>query len=125
MNYIELIEVAMRNSSRMELSSEASLKGECTALVSASGTIFTGVSIQTTTNNGCCAGMSAIAEALKSGESHFTKMVTVNHEGNVIAPSAQARELLYQINHANKKCEIMVTQDHLVILEQLLPYASI
>ncbi|STD03129.1 cytidine deaminase [Erysipelothrix rhusiopathiae] len=124
MKYSDLIEIALQNSRCDVLSSNALLNGECTALLSVDGIVFTGISVQSTTAAGCNSGVSAIAEALKSGKTHFEKMVTVNGEGNVIAPSGQTRELLSQINSDNKQCEIMVSKDHLVILDQLLPYAT-
>ncbi|MBK2402460.1 cytidine deaminase [Erysipelothrix sp. strain 2 (EsS2-6-Brazil)] len=124
MKYSELIEIALQNSRCVALSDNASLDGESTAMLSKDGTVFTGISVQSVTQAGCNSGVSAIAEALKSGQSHFIKMVTVNSKGDIIAPSGQTRDLLAQINSENKQCEIMVSKDHLVILDQLLPYTA-
>lgn len=48
-------------------------------------------------------------------------MVAVYEGGKIISPCGKCREFLYQMNHKNLQCEIMIGKDKIVTLRDLLP----
>ena len=78
--------------------------GDCTsgdvaaALVTGSGTLYTGVCIDLECGIGFCAEHAAVAEMLKVRESVVRMIVAVNCEGTVLPPCGRCRELLWQVD---------------------------
>jgi cytidine deaminase len=57
---------------------------------------------------------------ITAGESRVVKLVAVSHESGIVPPCGRCREFIYQINHDNLDCEIML-KNRKVTLEELLP----
>lgn len=92
------------------------------ALVSKSGKIYTGISIELPCGMGFCAEHSAIAEMLKSGEEEIDMIVAVNKHG-ILPPCGRCREFMRQINVNNyESTNVIISEQRVVKLGELLPY---
>lgn len=90
------------------------------SVLSENNEIYTGVSIETSYSLGYCAEAMAIGESLKHGNSRVLKMLAFHEIQGVISPCGKCREFLFQINHENLKCEIIL-QNRICLLKELLP----
>ena len=70
---------------------------------------------------GLCAENVAVSNMIINGESVIKKLVAVYQGGKIISPCGKCREFLYQINHKNLDCEIMLNINKIVTLRDLLP----
>lgn len=92
------------------------------ALITAKGTIFTGVNINLLCGMGICAEYSAVAEMIKNGETEINKIVAATSEGTILPPCGRCREMLYQINKVNLDTEVLIGANDRKLLRELLPY---
>lgn len=90
------------------------------ALVSTSGALCTGISIDVACGIGFCAEHAAIAELLKNRETEINMIVAVSEAG-VLPPCGRCREFMFQINHGNVNTKVVVSDDEIVTLDALLP----
>lgn len=117
----ELIEKA-RKIAKLHRSSENVKTGEVgCALVSETGNIYKGVSIDACCGIGFCAESSAIASMVLNGEYQIARIVAVDGEGTVMPPCGRCREFMYQIDARNYDAEIILSENSVVRLEELLP----
>ena len=77
------------------------------ALLSASGTIYTGVCIDTACSLGMCAERNAIANMITNGESRIVKIVVVMPDGKAGMPCGACREFMMQLNKTAGEIEIL------------------
>lgn len=100
---------------------EDSTAGEvAAALLTDRGNVYTGVCIDVPCSMGFCAEHAAIAAMITAGESRVVKLAAVCDGIGVVPPCGRCREFLYQINHENLDCEILL-KDHVATLDELLP----
>lgn len=96
------------------------------ALVSESGTVYTGVCIDVTCGIGFCAEHSAIAAMVTAGENRIAKIVAVwtDDEGtvSVLAPCGRCREFMRQIQDGALHTQVILGRDEVVTLADLLPH---
>ncbi|MBU1133272.1 MAG: cytidine deaminase [Patescibacteria group bacterium] len=92
------------------------------ALVSSSGKMYFGVSIDTPSSIGFCAEHSAIAAAVTNQEFKIKKIVAVLEDGTVLPPCGRCREFMYQIDSDNLDTDVLIKKDRVVKLKELLPY---
>jgi cytidine deaminase len=92
------------------------------ALVTNTGTIYLGVSIDTPSSMGFCAEHSAIASMVTNGEYTIEKIVAVLEDGTVLPPCGRCREFMYQIDKDNLNTDVLIKKDKVVKLKELLPY---
>ena len=92
------------------------------AVLAASGTVYTGGSVDLRCGIGFCAEHSAIAEMLKNREARVRAFVAVNDDGAVLPPCGRCRELMYQIDPANLDADVVVERNEIVKLRDLLPH---
>lgn len=86
------------------------------AVLSASGKIYTGVSIDTCATLGICAERNAIFNMITNGESEITKVLVVPDDGSG-APCGACRELMVQLMPKKyKDIEIMVDYKNMRIV---------
>lgn len=117
----ELIDAARAVQGTFELTkSEFTAASVGAALRSASGVIFTGVSIHLACGVGFCAEHAAIAEMLKNREVEITTIVSVN-ASVVIAPCGRCRELMAQLTLRNGETRVVLPGDTTKALRDLLP----
>jgi cytidine deaminase len=91
------------------------------ALLTASGNVYVGISIDASCGIGFCAEHSAVAQMVTKGESKVMKVVALTEHGHFLPPCGRCRELLFQINRENLKAEVLLGPHKMVTLEQLLP----
>ncbi|MFZ8756323.1 cytidine deaminase [Microbacterium sp. HMH0099] len=94
-------------------------------LVTAEGTHFFGLSIDVPCSMGFCAEAGAIGAMITARQSEIAQAVAVafGADGEVVVypPCGRCREFLYQIDHRNRRTEIVLGADRTVLLEELLP----
>ena len=90
------------------------------ALITAAGDRFTGVNLDLACGIGFCAEHSAVAEMLKTGQTHVAAVAAVGRRG-VLPPCGRCRELLIQIDPANAACAVLVAPGETVPLGELIP----
>lgn len=93
------------------------------AILTARGTIYAGVCIDTACSLGMCAERSAIANMITNGEWQISKIVAVMPDGNAGMPCGACRELMMQLDHTAKEIEILCDYEtkKAVKLKELLP----
>lgn len=96
--------------------------GVAAALETASGNVYTGISIDTACSMGFCAEHAAVAEMLKNGEHHIKAVVAVGSDGNAVPPCGRCRELMSQLSRENLEAIVEVKNGIFVTLKELIPY---
>ena len=120
MDFDELYNLANKLAKEERLNDKTWIGKVASVLLTADNNIYSGICLKTTCSLGFCAEEAAISEMLKNKESRIIKIVAVYDDGEVVSPCGKCRELIYQINHNNLKCEVLL-QDKIVTLDSLLP----
>ena len=68
------------------------------AILSRSGTIYTGVCVDTASTLGICAERNAIFQMLTNGEHRITRVLALMSDGKTGAPCGACRELMVQLD---------------------------
>lgn len=105
-----------------KLSSSAEAGGVGAALLSESGTVYTGVCIDIACSIGFCAEHAAAATMITAGENRVLKMVAVNWDGQILPPCGRCREFISQLHDDNCQTEVLVAPGVILPLQALLPY---
>ena len=71
---------------------------------------------------GFCAEHAAVAEMLKRHESKISMVVAVNDRGEVLPPCGRCREMMWQLDPANREALVVLGGDWALPLRELLPY---
>jgi cytidine deaminase len=115
-----LIAEARKHLGTFALSQPDWVAGEVAAAVlTASGKVYTGISIDLACGIGFCAEHSAVAAMLQGRETNIRKVVAVSRAG-VIPPCGRCRELMAQVDHRNFECEVILAKGTRT-LSKLLP----
>lgn len=95
------------------------------ALVTATGRVFSGVCIDTGSGTGFCAEHAAIAAMVTAREYRIAKIVAVwrDDEGAwyVLPPCGRCREFIRQIDPANLETAVILGRGETALLRDLLP----
>lgn len=121
MEFQELYNIANNLAKEIKVEEHTSISEVAVALVSEKGNIYTGRSIKTTCALGLCAENVAVSNMIINNEFVIKKLVAVYEGGRIISPCGKCREFLYQVNHKNIDCEIMLSENKIVKLRDLLP----
>ena len=121
-DYSKLIEQAAQLAVPIRPSEDCCAANVASVIVSRSGEIYTGVSLDFSCSLGFCAEHAAIAEMLKAGESEIRYVVAVDESGNVLPPCGRCREMMWQLNAANRDALVILAPDHALPLRDLLPF---
>jgi cytidine deaminase len=105
-----------------KLSDSADAGGVGAALLTASGSVYTGVCIDTACSMGFCAEHAAAAAMITAGENRVVKMVAVNSEGSILPPCGRCREFISQLHPDNLEAEVLIASGRVAILRELLPH---
>ena len=105
-----------------KLSEYAEAGGVGAAILSASGTVYVGVCIDTACSMGFCAEHAAAAAMITAGESHVLKMIAVGWNGAIMPPCGRCREFISQLHDDNLHAEVLVSTGVSLTLRELLPY---
>ncbi len=91
------------------------------ALLTDSGHIYIGVSIETACQMGFCAEHAAGAAMVTAGESRVIKMIAVGTDGIILPPCGRCREFISDLHSDNLNAEVMVSEGVVLTLRELLP----
>jgi len=89
-------------------------------ILTAQGSIYTGICIDLACELWLCAKATAGAEALKHRETHISAVVVVSKDG-ILPPCGCCREIMVQVNVRSFDCRVIVGEDHPFALRELLP----
>lgn len=121
MDFKELYELANKLAKEVKVEEHTYISEVAVALLSSSNKVYIGRSIKTTCSLGLCAENVAMSNMVINGETEIKKLIAVYEGGKIISPCGKCREFLYQMNHKNLNCEIMLEKDKIVTLKDLLP----
>ena len=93
----EMFKAAKAVQNSRKISDYVEAGGVAAALLSASGTIYTGVCIDTCSTLGICAERNAIFNMITNGESVIKKVLAIMPDGKQGPPCGACRELMVQI----------------------------
>lgn len=97
--------------------------GVAAALLTDSGSVHTGICIDTSSSMGFCAEHAAIADMLKSRQTRIVAIVAVGDDGAIMPPCGRCREMIRQVDPQNWNTQVMVAEDTTVALAELLPHS--
>ena len=120
-DFNKLIDLARAKARKWQPSPNMEVGGVAAAILTRSGTIFTGVCLDATCGIGFCAEHSAIAKMLEEGESEIVAVVALTHRGRFLPPCGRCRELMFQTNPLNLATRILIDAETSVTLADLLP----
>lgn len=121
-NFATLWREAYAVSKERKLGRSGTSGGVGSALLTKQGSVYTGTCIDVDCSLGFCAEHSAIAEMLKHGESAIKEIIAVTHQKKILPPCGRCRELIYQVNPANKDAIVHLARDNQQKLRVLLPH---
>ena len=106
-----------------QLSPTMEAGGVSAALLTARGTIYVGVCIDTACSLGMCAERNAIANMITNGESQIARLVAVMPDGKVGMPCGACREFMMQLGKGAEETELLCDYEtkKVVKLKDLLP----
>ena len=81
------------------------------AVLTKSGTIYTGICIDTDSSLGMCAEKNALSTMLTHGEYEVLKVVAVYKDGTILPPCGACREFMAHLGESAKDIEILLSQD--------------
>lgn len=116
----QLYESAKKLAKNRRFNAYTSAGAVSAALLTDQGNVYTGVCIEAPCGMGFCAEHAAAASMICQGETRVVKMVAVHETNGIIAPCGRCREFLYQINHDNLNCTVVLAERE-VLLKELLP----
>jgi cytidine deaminase len=120
--YQDVIARARQLARRYEPSEDCSAGDVAAIIVAASGQEYSGVCVEFECGIGFCAEHAAAAEMLKARESEVALVVAVNRVGEVMPPCGRCREMLWQLNQANREALVVLDENTVRPLKDLLPY---
>lgn len=97
--------------------------GVAAAILTDSGSVYTGVCIDTACSLGMCAERNAAANMITNGEHRIKKLVCIMGNGKAGMPCGACRELLMQLAPENAEMEILVDCETMktTTLKELVP----
>ena len=106
-----------------QLSPTMEAGGVSAALLTARGTIYVGVCIDTACSLGMCAERNAIANMITNGESQIAKLVAVMPDGKAGMPCGACREFMMQLGKGAEEMELLCDYEtkKVVKLKDLIP----
>ena len=122
MKYADIIAQAHELACPITTSEDCCAASVGAVVISDSGKIYTGVCLDFECGIGFCAEHSAVAEMLKHRESKIAMVVAVNDQGKVLPPCGRCREMMWQLDSANKEAMVVLGVDLALPLRELLPY---
>ena len=120
----ELYQAAKAVQNPRDISERISAGGVAAAIESASGKIYTGVCIDTSSSLGICAERNAMFNMITNGENEIRRVLAIMPNGKTGAPCGACREFMAQLMMGKyESVEIMLDYEHekVVTLAELTP----
>ena len=121
-DYTRIITQAHQLARPIKPSDLCSAGSVASVIISRSGNAYTGICLDFASSLGFCAEHAAIAEMLKAHESEISLVVAVDEHGAVLPPCGRCREMMWQLNAANKDALVILAHDRALPLRDLLPF---
>lgn len=115
-----LLEVAKKLAGDTVVSNYVRCGHVACALLTSTGNVYTGISINAKCGIGFCAEHSAIADMLKAGESKIIKIVSAS-ENNVVVSCGRCLEFIRQLSDENVNAKILLPNQEVKTVDELLP----
>jgi cytidine deaminase len=122
MRFADIISEARKLARPIVTSEECSAASVASVIISGLGNTYTGVCVDFECGIGFCAEHAAVAEMLKRRESKISVVVAVNDRGEVLPPCGRCREMMWQLDPANREALVVLGGDWALPLRELLPY---
>ena len=122
--WVELYEAAKKVQNPREISDRIYAGGVAAAIESASGRIYTGVCVDTSSTLGICAERNAMFNMITNGEGEIRRVLALMPDGTTGAPCGACREFMAQLMQGRfQDVEIMIDyeQGKVMTLEELTP----
>ena len=120
----KLYEAAKAVQNPREISERIYAGGVAAAIESASGKIYTGVCVDTSSSLGICAERNAMFNMITNGENEIRRVLAIMPDGKTGAPCGACREFMAQLMMGRyNQVEIMLDYENerIVTLEELTP----
>lgn len=120
----KLYEAAKAVQNPREISERIYAGGVAAAIESASGKIYTGVCVDTSSSLGICAERNAMFNMITNGENEIRRVLAIMPDGKTGAPCGACREFMAQLMMGRyNQVEIMLDYENerIVTLEKLTP----
>ncbi len=120
----ELYEAAKTVQNPRDISERISAGGVAAAIESASGKIYTGVCVDTSSSLGICAERNAMFNMITNGENEIRRVLAIMPDGKTGAPCGACREFMAQLMIGRyQEVEIMLDYENgkVVTLDELTP----
>lgn len=120
----KLYEAAKAVQNPREISERIYAGGVSAAIESASGKIYTGVCVDTSSSLGICAERNAMFNMITNGENEIRRVLAIMPDGKTGAPCGACREFMAQLMMGrHNQVEIMLDYENerIVTLEELTP----
>ena len=120
----ELYHAAKAVQNSRDISERISAGGVAAAIESASGKIYTGVCVDTSSSLGICAERNAMFNMITNGENEIKRVLAIMPNGKTGAPCGACREFMAQLMIGRyHEVEIMldIENEKIVTLDELTP----
>ena len=120
----ELYQAAKAVQNPRDISERISAGGVAAAIESASGKIYTGVCVDTSSSLGICAERNAMFNMITNGENEIKRVLAIMPNGKTGAPCRACREFMAQLMIGRyHEVEIMldIENEKIVMLDELTP----
>ena len=120
----ELYHAAKAVQNPRDISERISAGGVAAAIESASGKIYTGVCVDTSSSLGICAERNAMFNMITNGENEIKRVLAIMPNGKTGAPCGACREFMAQLMIGRyHEVEIMldIENEKIVMLDELTP----
>ena len=120
----ELYQAAKAVQNPRDISERISAGGVAAAIESASGKIYTGVCVDTSSSLGICAERNAMFNMITNGENEIKRVLAIMPNGKTGAPCGACREFMAQLMIGRyHEVEIMldIESEKIVTLDELTP----
>lgn len=122
LSFDELYERA-KAAARLRRLSDWTKAGEVgAALLTDSGRVYVGASLDMACSVGFCAEHAAAAGMVTAGESRVVRMIAVAADGRILPPCGRCREFITQLDDRNLEAEVKVSASEVRTLRELLPH---
>ena len=116
----ELYQAAKAVQNPRDISERIYAGGVAAAIESASGKIYTGVCVDTSSSLGICAERNAMFNMITNGENEIRRILAIMPDGKTGAPCGACREFIAQLMMGRyHNVEVMLDYEHERIVQQL------
>ena len=122
MDYSDLIEQARAVARPIHPSGDCRAGDVGAVIVSSSGQSYTGICVEFECGMGFCAEHAAVAKMLENQESKIAQVVAVTYTGDILPPCGRCREMMWQLDDANKEASVILGLKEAQPLKALLPF---